>query len=406
MSRPRILVADDDRRVRQLVGLTLPTTDYDLHYAEDGEEAVQVAYDLQPGLILLDLQMPRLNGLEVCAALRADPRTAQTPIVMLTGYMNEEVQSQAVKAGVSGLLTKPFSPLALEQTIRSLLSIGDAPESSPIVVSRTAPTAAPAGGVPAPTAPIAPNLAVSAVGLTASIPSPEPGPIGVGDSSRSARRHAAIERSLLDAQRRNADLSETFVSTIEALSTALELRTTETEGHAQRVSLYTVTAARSMGVGGRELEQMHWGALLHDVGKIGVPDAILLKAGALRPEEWALVRMHPELGARLLHGVPGLGSALDIVRLHHERFDGAGYPLGLRGTAIPLGARIFAVADAIDAITSDRPFRPARSWDEARLEILQGRGSHFDPTVVDAFLEILDELRGLTAPEQPLPGSR
>ena len=398
MSRPRILVADDDRRVRQLVGLTLPTTDYDLHYAEDGEEAVQVAFDLQPGLILLDLQMPRLNGLEVCATLRADPRTAQTPIVMLTGYMNEEIQSQAVRAGVNGLLTKPFSPLALEQTIRSLLTTGEVPESSPIVVSRTAAASAP----PVPAAAIPTNLTASAVGLTASIPRPEPAEIGVSESARSARRHAATERSLLDAQRRCADLGETFVSTIEALSTALELRTTETEGHAQRVSLYTVTAARSMGIGGRELEQMHWGALLHDVGKIGIPDAILLKAGALRPEEWALVRMHPELGAGLLHGVPGLGLALDIVRLHHERFDGTGYPLGLRGTAIPLGARIFAVADAIDAITSDRPYRPARSWDEARLEVLQGRGSHFDPTVVDAFLEILDELRGLTAPEQPL----
>ena len=134
---------------------------------------------------------------------------------------------------------------------------------------------------------------------------------------------------------------------------------------------------------------------------IAVPDSILMKPGNLQPEEWALVRAHPEHGARLLQHVPGLGSALAIVRFHHEHFDGTGYPLGLRGTAIPLGARIFAVADALDAITTDRPYRPTRTWLQARVEILQGRGTHFDPSVVDAFLEIFDDLQGLTGAEQP-----
>jgi HD-GYP domain-containing protein (c-di-GMP phosphodiesterase class II) len=227
--------------------------------------------------------------------------------------------------------------------------------------------------------------------------------IDAGGPARTNPRLASIERQLQETRRRYSDLHETFLSTIEALATALELRMAETEGHAQRVSMYTVTAARSLGVTGRDLEQLQWGALLHDVGLIAIPDAILLKPGALRPEEWALIRTHPDVGARLLDGVPGLESALEIVRLHHERFDGAGYPLGLRGTAIPLGARIFAVADAIDAITSDRPYRPGRTWDAARIEILHGRGSHFDPTVVDAFLEAFDDLRDLTAPELPLP---
>jgi response regulator RpfG family c-di-GMP phosphodiesterase len=397
MSRPRILVADDDCRVRQLVGLTLPAADYDLHYAEDGEEAVSAAYELDPGLILLDLQMPRLDGLEVCMTLRADPRTARTPIVMLTGYLNEDVQTQALRAGVNGILTKPFSPLALEQTIRTLLSSTEVAAAGPVVISRGGASQARVAPVSVPRE--APTVDRAAAISTRAMPAVS---VDVVEPALPGRRHTTVERLLHDAQRRYTDLSETFVSTIEALSTALELRTTETEGHAQRVSLYTVTAARSLGVGGRELEQMHWGALLHDVGKIGVPDAILLKAGPLRTEEWALIRMHPDLGARLLQSVPGLGSALEIVRLHHERFDGAGYPLGLRGTAIPLGARIFAVADAIDAITSDRPYRPGRTWEQARIEILQGRGSHFDPSVVDAFLEILDDLRGLTAAQQPL----
>jgi HD-GYP domain-containing protein (c-di-GMP phosphodiesterase class II) len=211
-----------------------------------------------------------------------------------------------------------------------------------------------------------------------------------------------VERSLASVQQRYAALRETYLSTIEALATALELRGAEIEGHAQRVSLYTVAAARRFGVSAEEIEQMRWGAILHDVGMIAVPDAILLKPGQLHPGEWSLVRMHPEHGARLLQHVPGLGIATEIVRFHHERFDGAGYPLGLRGTAIPFGARIFAVADALDAITTDRPYRPTRSWEQARVEILQGRGSHFDPTVVDVFLEIFEDLQGLTVAEQPL----
>jgi response regulator RpfG family c-di-GMP phosphodiesterase len=398
MSRPRILVADDDRRVRQLVGLTLPAADYDLHYAEDGEEAVSTAYQLQPALILLDLQMPRLDGLEVCMTLRSDPRTTHTPIVMLTGYLNEDVQSQALNAGVNGILTKPFSPLALEQTIRSLLSSSEMASSGPVVISRSGATQIRVA--PLPPTREAPAVELAAVVLTRAL---TPAAVEILDPTPPGHRPATTERLLGDAQRRYTDLSETFVSTIEALSTALELRTIESEGHAARVSLYTVTAARALGVGGREIEQMHWGALLHDVGKIGVPDSILLKSGTLRPEEWSLIRMHPDLGARLLQSVPGLGTALEIVRLHHERIDCDGYPLGLRGTAIPLGARIFAVADAIDAITSDRPYRSGRTWEQARIEILQGRGTHFDPTVVDAFLEILDDLRGLTAPQQPIP---
>jgi HD-GYP domain-containing protein (c-di-GMP phosphodiesterase class II) len=210
-----------------------------------------------------------------------------------------------------------------------------------------------------------------------------------------------VERSLDGARRRFSDLHETFVTTIEALATALELRAAEVEGHAQRVSLYTVAAARRLGLPEDELEQLRWGAILHDVGMIAVPDSILLKPSQLQPEEWALVRAHPEHGARLLQHIPGLGVALGIVRFHHERFDGAGYPLGLRETAIPIGARIFAVADALDAITTDRPYRPTRTWEQARIELLHGRGSHFDPTVVDAFLEIFDDLRGLTGAEQP-----
>ena len=390
MPRPRILLVDDDRRVRQLVGLTLPADDYELSFAEDGRDAIRMARQLHPDLILLDYAMPGIHGVDVCAAIRSDSSMAETPIIMLTGHGDVDTRQRAIVAGANGFLTKPFSPIALEQTIRALLGASSLPPLSPSEI-RSVPQRTPTTA----TAPmVAPSSAVQTLTSTPELPArsqatePESSPLDA-------------ERSLDGLRRRYSDLHETFVTTIEALATALELRAAEVEGHAQRVSLYTVAAARHLGVPADVLEQMRWGAILHDVGMIGIPDSILMKPGPLQPEEWALVRTHPENGARLLEHIEGLGSALAIVRFHHERFDGAGYPLGLRGTAIPLGARIFAVADALDAITTDRPYRPTRTWEQARVEILQGRGAHFDPSVVDAFLEIFDDLQGLTGAEQP-----
>jgi putative two-component system response regulator len=389
-SRPRILLVDDDRRVRQLVGLTLPADDYELSFAEDGADAIRAAHRLHPDLILLDYQMPGIHGVDVCAAIRSDPDTAATPIIMLTGHGDEDTRERAVQAGANGFLTKPFSPLTLEQTIRTLLGVSSLPALGDVEIHRLTER----GSAVVTARPPASGTRSSLVPFGAQVPvAPAP---AEPDSSA-----LDVERSLESVQRRYTALHETYLSTIEALATALELRGAEIEGHAQRVSLYTVAAARRLGVAGEELEQIRWGAILHDVGMIAVPDAILLKPGQLHPGEWALVRMHPEHGARLLQNVPGLGVATAIVRYHHERFDGAGYPLGLRGTAIPLGARIFAVADALDAITTDRPYRPTRTWEQARVEILQGRGTHFDPRVVDAFLEIFDDLQGLTGAEQP-----
>jgi len=374
MSRPRILLVDDDRRVRQLVGLTLPADDYELSFAPDGAAALRSAHLDAPDLILLDFAMPGIDGVDVCTAIRANPATAHTPIVMLTGHGDDETRRRAVVAGANGFLTKPFSPLTLEQTIRSLLGASGLPALSPHVGEHVRPRAV----QPA-------TLSVAA-------------PVAFEPASRPT----AAETNGTVPQERHDELYDTFLATIEALATALELRGADTEGHCQRVSLYTVAAARRLGVDGDEIEQLRWGAMLHDVGMVAVPDVILLKPGQLHPEEWALVKRHPEDGARLLQHISGLGAALSIVRFHHERFDGAGYPLGLRGTAIPLGARIFAVADTLDAITTGRPYRPARTWEQARVEILQERGSHFDPRVVDAFLEIFDDLHNLTAPERPI----
>ena len=381
MHRPRILLVDDDRRVRQLVGLTLPTDEYEVSFAEDGADAIRTAHRLHPDLILLDYAMPGVHGVDVCTAIRSNPATAGTPVIMLTGHGDEETRHRAVRAGANGFLTKPFSPLTLEQTIRELLGVRCLPALAISEVESLPDQEPSTRAMPAQT------TARASAGSFMTVPTNGASPL------------LDVERS---TRRRYEELHETFLSTIEALATALEARGAEIEGHAQRVSLYTVAAARRMNVDAEELEQIRWGAILHDVGMIGVPDGILLKPGGLQPGEWALVRAHPDNGARLLQHVPGLGVATSIIRFHHERFDGTGYPLGLRGTATPLGARIFAVADALDAITTDRPYRPTRTWEQAREEILQGRGSHFDPDVVDAYLEIFDDLHDPTGAEQTL----
>lgn len=391
MARPRILLVDDDRRIRKLVGLTLHADDYELDFAENGAEAMQLTRELKPALIILDYAMPDMDGVEVCATLRSDSTLDQLVIVMLSGHTDADLQDRAVAAGVNGYLTKPFSPLTLEHTIRSLLDGNPAPLATVGGTSRSMDI----GGVATVPNRISPSSIISLdVRNTLSMP---------GEHTHFSARHPKAERPVAPSRRKFADLHETFLSTIEALATALELRSAETEGHSQRVSLYAMAAARQMRLSEDDLDQIRWGSILHDIGLIAVPDAILLKPGHLLPEEWALVRLHPEHGAKLLQHVPGLDTAKSIIRFHHERFDGAGYPLGLRGTAIPLAARIFAVADTLDAITTDRPYRPTRTWEEARVEILQGRGSHFDPNVVDTFLEIFGDLQGLTGPEKPLP---
>lgn len=179
----------------------------------------------------------------------------------------------------------------------------------------------------------------------------------------------------------------------EALAAALDLREHETGLHSKRVACHTLVLALRQSTEVAFLQQIYWGALLHDIGKIGVPDAVLLKQGALTDDEWRQMRTHPDKGYEILAPVPGMAEAARIVRAHEERYDGSGYPQGLRGEAIPLGARLFAVIDTLDAITSDRPYRPAQSFDAAAAEILAAAGTQFDPRAVELFVAEAAALR-------------
>lgn len=187
------------------------------------------------------------------------------------------------------------------------------------------------------------------------------------------------------------EVETTYDATLQALSSALDTRDSETEHHSLRVTAYADRLAQELGLDPAEREVLRRGAILHDVGKIGVPDAILRKPGALNDAEWQQMRRHPELGAQMLAGIGFVAPALPVVRHHHERWNGAGYPDRLVGEQIPLHARIFAIADTLDAITSDRPYRAARPVDEARAEIVRCAGSQFDPRVVTAFMAVPEQ---------------
>lgn len=197
-----------------------------------------------------------------------------------------------------------------------------------------------------------------------------------------------------------------YVSLTEALAAALDAREHETGLHSKRVACHTMVLAKRFSDDAMTLRQVYWGALLHDIGKIGIPDAILLKQGPLTPEEWKTMQQHPEIGRHILAGVPHLALAREIVLCHEERFDGSGYPRGLGGDVIPLWARLFAVIDTLDAMTSDRPYRKGLSFDNAKAEIQHMSGTQFDPIAVEAFLEEESTLRTMVelkcADVQPL----
>jgi putative nucleotidyltransferase with HDIG domain len=189
-------------------------------------------------------------------------------------------------------------------------------------------------------------------------------------------------------------IERAYDQTLEALGAALDLRDTETAGHSRRVSLYCLAIARAIGCTNEQLKTIARGSYLHDIGKIGIPDSVLLKQGKLTPEEMTIMQTHVRIGYELLSRIPFLASASEIVLAHQERYDGAGYPQGLMGEEIPLGARIFAVADTLDAMTSDRPYRRALPFETARDEIIRESGKQFDPDVVRVFLSLPEETWG------------
>jgi cyclic di-GMP phosphodiesterase len=355
--RLRLLLVDDDPGLRLLLRTTAETAEIEVDEAEDAQKAQRQIESKRPDVVILDVEMPGVDGLSFCRALREDPATRDLGILVLSGADIGHADAAAA-AGADAFLRKPFSPFAL-------LS----------VVERVAAGARGAAG--------------------SSI---------VRTPQEQLLLYAGDIRQLLEAERRQRELLQaTYHETVTALVSALDSKDTGTGAHSQRVQQYALELARAVEPALLDDPSVEHGFLLHDIGKIGIPERILQKRGKLSSAEQRVMKMHAVLGAQMLSAVPLLqGEGLEVVRRHHERWDGGGYPDGLASDEIPLGARIFAVADALDAITSDRPYRRAATWATAKVEILRNSAGQFDPAVVARLPRAEPQLRRIHAQLQPV----
>jgi response regulator RpfG family c-di-GMP phosphodiesterase len=300
-----------------------------------------------PDVVVLDVGMPGVSGLVFCQAMKSDPFTRDIPVVLLTG--NEVSERSARQAGADAFLRKPFSPLALLTVVERL---GTKQHDGPP-------------------------------------------PVAESKEERQLLLYAQDFRRLLELERgQRALLNNAYRETVVALARALESKDGATGAHSERVRRYATELATAVDGSLLEEPSLEFGFILHDIGKIAIPDAILAKPEPLTSGERRLLETHTVLGEQMVGDAVLLrGQGTRVVRSHHERWDGRGYPDGLGGENIPLGARVFSVADTLDAITSDRPYRRARSWEDAMKEIVGEAGGQFDPRVIDAFQEREEALR-------------
>jgi putative nucleotidyltransferase with HDIG domain len=343
MSRVRVLVVDDDASVGNMLGRYLEFLEHEVEVVTGVDGALASLQARCFDAVLSDISMPAANGMELLDWLTAQrPNTA---VIMMSGRDDAELAKHSLQRGALEYVVKPFRLNPLAETLDRALSAKRSSRQR------------------------AEYLAALETRL----------------EDKSAALQGTLDQLRAAAQQAS---QEARADSLELLTAALDAREHETLSHSRRVSQYSVHLAREMGVSGDQLEIIRQGAILHDIGKIGIPDHILLKPDSLTPEEWVEMRKHPEIGAWIMNGVDSLKAAANIVISHHERFDGQGYPLGLRGADIPMGARVFAVADTLDAITSERPYREGQPYEAARAEIEKNASTQFDPDVADCFLRI------------------
>jgi putative two-component system response regulator len=322
----KVLIVDDEYTGRQTLESVLEGEGYQLEMAENGPQAIETARAILPDVILLDVMMPGMTGFEVCQRIRNDPQLEEIPIILITALDDRDSMLKGLQAGADDFISKPFDRYELRARL---------------------------------------------IGIT-----------------RLNRYHKLVqERAKLEAA--NAHLLAAYEATIAGWSHALDLRDRETEGHSQRVAELTAQLAKPFGLSDDELIHVRRGALLHDLGKIGIPDSILHKPDKLTEEEWVIMRNHPQFAYDMLHPIEYLRPALDIPYCHHEKWDGTGYPRGLKGEDIPTAARIFAVVDVWDALRSNRPYRPAWTRQNALAHIRDQSGRQFDPRAVDMFFKVI-----------------
>jgi putative nucleotidyltransferase with HDIG domain len=349
----RILVVDDESAVREIVAVLLEHNGYAVNTAASaGEALTRLQEDPAYDLVMSDIMMPGTDGLSLLDRVCADH--PGTPVVIFSAVNDIHVATNAFRRGAIDYLLKPFERKELQSVVTRAMEHGRLRKQN--VQYRQ-------------------NLEDIV-------------------SARTGRLRETMQ-----------NLERSYDTTLEAMGDALDLRDEETEGHSKRVTAYTIAIARAVGLNSDQLRVIARGAFLHDIGKIATPDSILLKPGKLNKEEMSIMREHCERGYEMVRKIPFLREAAEIVYAHQERFDGKGYPRGLRGEEIPLGARIFAIADTLDAMTTDRPYRKGTTFAIAREEIARCSGGQFDPKIVEVFLnmpiESLAELKANDAVLSP-----
>src|SRR3984885_152929 len=353
----RILVVDDEEAIREIVSSMLSAGGkYACSQASSGAEALAL---LESGeefaLMLSDLMMAGMDGIALLE--RAKERVPDMPVVMVTAVHDISVAPAAIRNGAYDYLLKPFEREQLLATVRRAL---------------------------------------------------ENRRLKLENRAYQTDLESLVEARTEQLRKAVVDLERSYDITLEALGDALDKKDAETEGHSKRVTAFTIAIARAMGLSKDQIAVLARGAFLHDIGKMDVPDAILRKPGKLTPDEILIMQEHCYHGYEILKKIPFLNEAAEIVYSHQERYDGTGYPRGLKADEIPLGARIFSVSDTLDAITSDRVYRPAQSFQAARKEIEAWSGRQFDPAIVKVFLEMPDKIwedlrKDISGPDLPSP---
>ena len=334
--KPTLMLVDDQPRNARLLQAQLGSEHFDFIIAQSGEEALNRIRDHLPDLIILDYMMPGMNGQQVALALKQDPHTRNIPVIMLTALSDHASRMHALSAGVEEFINKPVDQAELCTRVRNLLRLKSYQDQL-----------------------------------------------------------ATHNRRLSDkVAERTRQLTEAYRDTIYTMVEAAEYKDEDTGSHVQRISFFCLELSEHLGMDKTFCDQIFYASAMHDVGKIGIPDAVLLKPGTFDAGEWAMMKTHCTLGAKILQkgGSPYVKMGAEIALSHHERWDGSGYPNGLAGDAVPLSARIVMLCDQYDALRSRRPYKPAMSHEQASAVILDGDGrtepGHFDPAVLSAFTHV------------------
>jgi putative nucleotidyltransferase with HDIG domain len=334
---PRILIVDDEVEITEILA-DLLSEEYDCIRAGSAEEALTRLHESEFQLVISDITMPGMSGLDMIPHVKEF--APDTVVVMISGMQTVESAIGALRLGAFDYLMKPFDLRQVEAVVKRALEHHD------LVVAK---------------------------------------------QRYENHLEELVEQRTIELDKALNSLEGAYRSTLKALTAALETRDSETHGHSERVVTYSLRLGREYGLTSEEMKALEFGSLLHDIGKIGVPDSILRKPAKLTEEEWVRMREHPIHGQQILRGIEFLQGASRVVAQHHEKWDGTGYPLGLRKEEIDICARIFSVADAFDAITSDRVYRRGKPYEAAAQELDDWAGRQFDPKVVEAFHRVPKE---------------